>query len=59
MYYGNRKAATTPGCKSPCRIEPSIEDRRLLVLIRDSYTASSGVYDAPRVFADLREAGHG
>lgn len=33
------------------------EDQRLLVLIRDSYTASSGVYGAPRVFADLREAG--
>jgi putative transposase len=35
----------------------AIEDQRLLILIRDSYTASSGVYGAPRVFADLREAG--
>lgn len=35
----------------------AIEDRRLLGLIRDSYTASSGVYGYPRVFADLRETG--
>jgi len=35
----------------------AIEDQRLLVLIRDSYAASSGVYGALRVFADLREAG--
>lgn len=35
----------------------AIEDRRLLGLIRDSYTASSGVYGSPRVFADLRETG--
>lgn len=35
----------------------AIEDQRLLGLIRDSYVASSGVYGAPRVFADLREAG--
>jgi putative transposase len=35
----------------------AIEDRRLLDLIRDSYTASSGVYGYPRVFADLRETG--
>lgn len=33
------------------------EDRRLLELIRYSYTASHGVYGARRVFADLREAG--
>jgi len=33
------------------------EDRRLLELIRYSYTASQGVYGARRVFADLREAG--
>lgn len=35
----------------------ALEDRRLLILIRDSYAASSGVYGAPRVFADLRETG--
>jgi putative transposase len=33
------------------------EDARLLVKIRQSYFASSGVYGARRVFADLREAG--
>jgi putative transposase len=33
------------------------EDQRLLALIRASYTASHGVYGAPRVFLDLREAG--
>jgi len=35
----------------------AIEDQRLLGLIRDSYTISGGVYGAPRVFGDLREAG--
>jgi putative transposase len=35
----------------------AIKDERLLGLIRDSYVASCGVYDSPRVFADLREAG--
>jgi len=35
----------------------AIEDRRLLALIRASYAASGGVYGAPRVFQDLREAG--
>ena len=35
----------------------AIEDQRLLVLVRASYAASSGVYGAPRVFLDLREAG--
>src|SRR5581483_2283237 len=33
------------------------EDARLLRLIRASFTASHGIYDAPRVFLDLREAG--
>jgi putative transposase len=33
------------------------EDERLLRLIRASYRASHGVYGAPRVFLDLREAG--
>jgi len=37
----------------------AIEDLRLLELIRASYTASRGVYGAPRVFLDLREAGEG
>jgi len=36
-----------------------LEDARLLRLIRASYTASQGVYGAPRVFLDLREAGEG
>jgi len=35
----------------------AIEDQRLLGLIRDSYAISGGVYGAPRVFGDLREAG--
>jgi putative transposase len=33
------------------------EDVRLLRLIRASLTASHGIYGAPRVFLDLREAG--
>lgn len=33
------------------------EDARLLDLIRDSYTASHGVYGARRIFGDLREVG--
>jgi putative transposase len=33
------------------------EDAGLLRLIRASFTASQGVYGAPRVFLDLREAG--
>jgi putative transposase len=33
------------------------EDTRLLRLIRASFTASQGIYGAPRVFLDLREAG--
>ena len=33
------------------------EDARLLRLIRASFTTSQGVYGAPRVFLDLREAG--
>lgn len=35
----------------------AIEDKRLLELIRASHAASGGVYGAPRVWADLREAG--
>ena len=35
----------------------AIEDKRLLRLIRASFVASQGVYGAPRVFLDLREAG--
>jgi putative transposase len=34
-----------------------LEDKRLLRLIRVSFDASHGVYGAPRVFLDLREAG--
>jgi putative transposase len=33
------------------------EDARLLKLIRASFTASHGIYGAPRVFQDLREHG--
>jgi len=33
------------------------EDQRLLGLIVAAYTASHGVYSAPRIFLDLREAG--
>lgn len=33
------------------------ENQRLLRLIRASYAASGGVYGAPRIFLDLREAG--
>jgi putative transposase len=35
----------------------AIEDARLLRLIRKSFVASHGIYGAPRVFLDLREAG--
>ncbi|MBK7908633.1 MAG: IS3 family transposase [Gemmatimonadetes bacterium] len=39
------------------RLDRAIEDERLLRLIRASFTASQGVYGAPRVFLDLREEG--
>lgn len=35
----------------------ALEDVGLLPLIRASYAASHGIYGAPRVFLDLREAG--
>ena len=35
----------------------ALEDGRLLRLIRKSFVASHGIYGAPRVFLDLREAG--
>lgn len=42
--------------KSPISIRGQ-EDARLLRLIRASFNASNGIYGAPRVFLDLREAG--
>jgi putative transposase len=39
------------------RSRRALEDARLLRLIRASFVASHGVYGAPRVFLDLREAG--
>ena len=35
----------------------TIEDKRLLRLIKASFAESQGVYGAPRIFLDLREAG--
>ncbi len=35
----------------------AIEDARLLRLLQASFTASRGIYGAPRVFLDLRETG--
>lgn len=43
-------------CKQPLSRRAQ-EDARLLRLIRASFVASQGVYGAPRVFLDLREAG--
>ena len=37
--------------------DQALEDQRLLGLIRTAYTASHGLYGAPRIFLDLREAG--
>jgi putative transposase len=47
---------TTQWLKRPLSAR-AVEDARLLRLIRASFTASQGVYGAPRVFLDLREAG--
>jgi putative transposase len=51
------------GAERLLRLAPSAdfkscpEDARLLRLIRASFIASHGIYGAPRVFLDLREAG--
>jgi putative transposase len=42
--------------KSP-RSARAVEDARLLRWIRASFKASRGIFGAPRVFLDLREAG--
>jgi putative transposase len=42
---------------SAADLGPAQEDARLLRLIRASVVASHGIYGAPRVFLDLREAG--
>ena len=44
------------GLRNPLS-DRALEDQRLLGLIRAAYTASHGVYGAPRIFLDLREAG--
>ncbi|TKB72493.1 MAG: hypothetical protein E8D45_10570 [Nitrospira sp.] len=38
-------------------MDRALEDQRGLDLIRAAYTASHGVYGAPSIFLDLREAG--
>ena len=69
-YVGQR---TSSGAEPACRVlgvAPSRyyewlkplsnraqEDARLLRLIRVSFVASQGIYGAPRVFLDFREAG--
>ena len=47
-YYARRKQPLSNRAQ---------EDARLLRLIRASFVASQGIYGAPRVFLDLREAG--
>ena len=37
--------------------ERAKQDQRLLELIRASWVASGGIYDSPRIYRDLREAG--
>jgi len=56
-----RLLEVAPSGYSAWRQEPisnrAREDARLLRLIRASFAASYGIYGAPRVFLDLREAG--
>ena len=51
-----RAAGSMNGCANPLS-DRAVEDQRVLGLIRAAYTASHGVYGAPRIFLDLREAG--
>jgi len=54
------RARRRPGCYELLahpNSDRAQEDARLLRLIRASFTASQGIYGAPRVFLDLREAG--
>lgn len=52
----SRAAGSINGCVNPLS-DRALEDQRLLSLIRAAYAASRGVYGAPRIFLDLREAG--
>src|SRR5262245_47653445 len=50
-------ARRRPAAAAGSGVFRSQEDARLLRLVRASFVASHGIYGAPRVFLDLREAG--
>ena len=56
LSRSGRRAERYAWLKRPLSHHAS-EDARLLRLIRASFIASQGIYGAPRVFLDLREAG--